>query len=87
MSLPIEPDQANLHRGNDQAPGRRDFLKRTGASAAALGLLSTAGTAIFAASQKANTDMSNDAHNKAPISTQPGWPSTATSWAQSTAMP
>jgi fermentation-respiration switch protein FrsA (DUF1100 family) len=45
------------------ASDRRDFLKVTGTSAAALGLMSIASNAVFAANTKASPDMSNGADN------------------------
>ncbi len=48
---------------NKQAPDRREFLKTAGTSVVALGVMSLAGSAAFAADNKAVPDLSNGANN------------------------
>lgn len=48
---------------NKQASDRREFLKTAGTSVAALGVLSVAGSAAFAADNKPVPDLSNGANN------------------------
>lgn len=48
---------------SSQASERREFLRKAGTSAAALGLMSITGSAVLAANMKANPDMSNGADN------------------------
>jgi len=62
MSNPFNSEHA-AEIMSSQASERREFLKKTSAGAAALGLLSITGNAVHAANMKANPDMSNGADN------------------------
>lgn len=62
MSNPSNAEQA-AETMSSHASERREFLKKAGASAAALGLVSIGANAAFAANMKANPDMSNGADN------------------------
>lgn len=63
MSNPFKPEDKAAEARSSYASDRREFLKMTGTSAAALGLMSITGSAVFAANTKASPDMSNGADN------------------------
>ena len=62
MSNPFDSEQA-AETMSSHASERREFLRKAGASAAALGLMPITGTAAFAATTKERPDMSHGADN------------------------
>ena len=62
MSNPFNLEQT-AETMSSQAWARREFLRKAGTGAAALGLMSFTGTAVLAANMKANPDMANGADN------------------------
>ncbi len=63
MSMTFNTEHTFTEELSRLTTDRRDFLKRTGNSAVALGVLATTGGAAFAASAQTAPDMSNGANN------------------------
>ncbi|CAN7733536.1 alpha/beta hydrolase [Variovorax sp. LjRoot84] len=63
MSNLFNSEQAAETMSSSHASERREFLRKAGTGAAALGLMSITGSAVFAANMKEIPDMSNGADN------------------------